>query len=515
MFRFLPSSSPLAAVRRALAWLTVVGSGAATLGLAWRTVLLTVAVALGGCAALPGRVERPASHALDDVAGTALAKIAAASTPTAAADAGPGASGFRLLADGADAFDARLALIRRAEKTLDVQYYLIADDASGREFVRALQAAAVRGVRVRVLVDDLYATGQDARFAALAAQDRVEVRLFNPLPVRGGGFAQRIVFSMHEFSRINRRMHNKLFIADGSFAVTGGRNIADAYFDRGGDASFIDMDVLASGPVVARLAAVFDAFWNSQSAYPVASLARGPAADWREGATPAPVPRLEGASAAEDVPSPAEGSVAAELAAGRVALEAASVEVVADAPQKALGGDAFGTVAAAHDALLASARSEVLIASPYFVPGAEARRTLAGLRDRDVAVSVLTNSLATTDEPLVHYGYANHRPALLQAGVDLHELMPAAEAGAEKHGSFGGSGGGSTIGSPGRLHTKLTVIDEERLFVGSMNMDARSARVNTEAGLVIKSPNGFTKTPKSFLSRARSQAARQYDRDSA
>ena len=488
MFRFLPSSSPLAAVRRALAWLTVVGSGAATLGLAWRTVLLTVAVALGGCAALPGRVERPASHALDDVAGTALAKIAAASTPTAAGDAGPGASGFRLLADGADAFDARLALIRRAEKTLDVQYYLIADDASGREFVRALQAAAARGVRVRVLVDDLYATGQDARFAALAAQDRVEVRLFNPLPVRGGGFAQRIVFSMHEFSRINRRMHNKLFIADGSFAVTGGRNIADAYFDRGGDASFIDMDVLASGPVVARLAAVFDAFWNSQSAYPIGSLARGPAAESREGVAPSPVPGLEGASAAEDVPATAaEGSVAAELAAGRVALEAASVEVVADAPQKALGGDAFGTVAAAHDALLASARSEVLIASPYFVPGAEARRTLAGLRDRDVAVSVLTNSLATTDEPLVHYGYANHRPALLQAGVDLHELMPAAEAGAEKHGSFGGSGGGSTSGSPGRLHTKLTVIDEERLFVGSMNMDARSARVNTEAGLVIKS----------------------------
>ena len=488
MFRFLPSSSPLAAVRRALAWLTVVGSGAATLGLAWRTVLLTIAVALGGCAALPGRVERPASHALDDVAGTTLAKIAAASTAAASADAGPGASGFRLLADGADAFDARLALIRRAEKSLDVQYYLIADDASGREFVRALQGAAARGVRVRVLVDDLYATGQDARFAALAKNDRVEVRLFNPLPVRGGGFAQRIVLSMHEFSRINRRMHNKLFIADGSFAVAGGRNIADAYFDRGGDASFIDMDVLASGPVVARLAAVFDAFWNSPAAYPIASLARDPGAGAGGGVAPSLVPGLEAARTTEDVPvAAAEGTVAAELAAGRVALEPASVEVLADAPQKALGDDAGGTVAEAHDALLASAQSEVLIASPYFVPGAEARSTLAALRARDVAVSVLTNSLATTDEPLVHYGYASHRPALLQAGVDLHELMPAAEAGAEKHGSFGGSGGGSTTGSPGRLHTKLTVVDEERVFVGSMNMDARSARLNTEAGLVIHS----------------------------
>ena len=244
-------------------------SGVATLGLAWRAVLLTVAVALGGCAVLPSQVERPVSYARSDVADTRLAKIAAASTAVAA---GPEVSGFRLLADGAEAFDARIALIRRAEKTLDVQYYVIANDATGREFLRELQAAAARGVRVRVLVDDLYATGQDELFAGLAAHDNVEVRLFNPLPVRGGGFAQRIVFSLHQFSRINHRMHNKLFIADGSFAVTGGRNIADEYFDRSGDANFIDMDLLSSGPVVARLAAVFDGFWNSEVVYPIGSL---------------------------------------------------------------------------------------------------------------------------------------------------------------------------------------------------------------------------------------------------
>ena len=268
MSTYLPTS-PFAAARRALAWAAVVVSGMATLGLAWRAVLLTVAVALGGCAVLPSQVERPVSYARSDVADTGLAKIAAAST---AAAAGPEVSGFRLLADGAEAFDTRVALIRRAEKTLDVQYYVIANDATGREFLRELQAAAARGVRVRILVDDLYATGQDELFAGLAAHDNVEVRLFNPLPVRAGSFTQRIVFSLHQFSRINHRMHNKLFIADGSFAVTGGRNIADEYFDRSGDANFIDMDLLSIGPVVAKLAAVFDGFWNSDVVYPIGSL---------------------------------------------------------------------------------------------------------------------------------------------------------------------------------------------------------------------------------------------------
>ena len=161
-----------AAARRALAWAAVVVSGIASLGLAWRAILLTVAVALGGCAVLPSQVERPVSYARHDVADTPLAKIAAASTAAAASRE---VSGFRLLTDGAEAFAARIALIRRAEKTLDVQYYVIADDASGREFLRELQAAAARGVRVRVLVDDLYATGQDALFAGLAAHDHIEV----------------------------------------------------------------------------------------------------------------------------------------------------------------------------------------------------------------------------------------------------------------------------------------------------------------------------------------------------
>ena len=199
---------------------------------------------------------------------TKLAQIAAANTP----EDKRALSGFRLLPAGDQAFDARIALARRAEKTLDVQYYLIAHDASGLQFLRELRDAAARGVRVRILVDDLYANGQDELLAALAAHANVEVRMFNPLPVRNGGLASRVVFSMHQFSRINGRMHNKLFIADNAFSVTGGRNIADEYFGRSEPANFIDMDILATGPVVRELSNVFDRYWNSEHTYPVQSL---------------------------------------------------------------------------------------------------------------------------------------------------------------------------------------------------------------------------------------------------
>jgi cardiolipin synthase C len=483
-------ASRLAAASRLFAWAAVFGGGSVAMDTVWRAVLLTVAVSLGGCAALPGQVERPVSYARSDVADTQLGKIAAASMVS---EAGQDVSGFRLLPDGAEAFAARMALIRRAEKTLDVQYYVIASDATGREFLRELQTAAARGVRVRILVDDLYATGQDELFAGLAAHDNVEVRMFNPLPVRGGSFAQRMFLSLHQFSRINHRMHNKLFIADGSFAVTGGRNIADEYFDRSGDANFIDMDLLSSGPVVAELAAVFDRFWNSEVAYPVGSLA---------GAAPSRTAFERQIAGTSVVSEAGPDSVEAQLDGGRVELERATAEVVADAPQKASGDTASPTVAEAHVALLGSARRAVLIASPYFVPGAPTRDALAALRSRDVEVSVLTNSLATTDEPLVHYGYANHRVALLNAGVDLHELMPSGEPGGEHATALGSSGRGNSLG---RLHTKLTVVDEDKTFVGSMNMDARSARLNTEAGIVIHSAP-LAQTVAKFL-RVRQQLA--------
>ena len=473
----MPLSQALqfATVCRVFCWITAMGLGATAWSVAWRAILLAVAVALGGCAVLPSHVERPVTTSVVGSSATSLGRTAAASLADAAGDR----SAFRLLPDGAGALEARLALIERAEQTIDVQYYLIASDATGREFLRALADAAARGVRVRVLVDDLYATGEDALFAGLATQRNVEVRLFNPLPVRGGTFTQRIAFSLHQFSRINHRMHNKLFIADGSFAVTGGRNIADEYFDRSGAANFIDMDVLSSGWVVQALAAVFDRFWNSEHAYPVQSLVRqAPTAE-------AFAQMLADVGAAPETRRADAARLGGELASGRLALDEADAEVLADSPDKAGGDSAAPTVAEAHLALIGSARSSVVLASPYFVPGEPTMKTLVALRANDVDVSVLTNSLATTDEPLVHIGYARHRAALLRAGVDLHELMPKADAGAKLPTSLGSSGRGSSL--LGRLHTKLAVIDDERTFFGSMNMDPRSARINTEAGIVIHS----------------------------
>ena len=449
--------------------------------IAQRVMALALALMLAACASLPSGVQRPVSHAITDVAATSLATVVQASLPAEAADR----SAFRLLPDGDQALDARLALARRAEKTLDVQYYLIARDATGLQFLRELRDAAARGVRVRVLVDDLYATGADALLAGLAAQPNVEVRLFNPLPMRGGSFASRIVLSLHEFPRINRRMHNKLFIADNSFAVTGGRNVADEYFGRSEPANFIDMDILAAGPLVGELSAVFDRYWNSEHSYPVQALAGGDveAADARR-VFDARVRDVPVAEAPRAFDSLGQRDVSSQLASGQVQLMAAAARVLADAPGKIdapQGAPADAPTVHSHTLdLIGTAQAEVLMASPYFVPGA---RNMAVMREavaRDVRVSVVTNSLATTDEPLAHFGYSRHRGDLLEMGVALYELMPTAEHKAAE----------TTLdyhGSLGRLHAKLAVIDERWLYIGSMNMDRRSARWNTEIGLVVDS----------------------------
>jgi putative cardiolipin synthase len=436
---------------------------------------------LTACAGLPSGVQRPNSQARIDVADTRLAAVAAASMP-----AGNGQlSGMRLLPAGDQAFEARIALVRAAEKSIDAQYYQIADDLSGRQFLRGLADAAARGVRVRLLVDDLHAAGQDALLAGLAARPNLEVRMFNPLAVRDGGVASRVLFSLHEFSRVNRRMHNKLLVADNVFAITGGRNIANAYFGRSEPANFIDMDMFAAGPVVRELSAVFDGYWNSEHAYPIQSLA---AAEFSSEAARRQFDDTVRAAGAAELTVAArdplgQSSVGSQLANGRLELHIAAARVIADAPAKAALGDAslaYGAVMNGKLELMQSARSEVLVASPYFVPGRRTLEILKQATDNRVRVSVITNSLATTDEPLVHFGYARYRGALLQMGVSLFELMPGAET---RDGAAG-----ELRGSLGRLHAKVAVVDQRWLYIGSLNMDRRSAHSNTEMGLIVDSP---------------------------
>jgi putative cardiolipin synthase len=448
------------------------------------SIALFALLLAAGCAALPGSVTRPPSTALAG-AGTTLQHIADASR--AGRDAA--LSGFRLLPNGDHALDARLALAKRAERSLDLQYYAWHDDDTGRRLLAALRDAGRRGVRVRLLVDDLHAGALQALLAGLAAQANVEVRLFNPLPVREGSVAGRVLGSLHDFGRLNHRMHNKLFVADGALAVAGGRNIGDEYFMRSSVANFVDLDVLAAGPVVADMAASFDRYWNSDRAWPVQALTPeedGSALRARFDHAVAGTARALHVHPRDRL---GRSPVSDQLDAGRLELLAAPVRLLADAPDKqrcdAADDDASCSAAepSAVETLFAAMREtrhELKITSPYFVPGAEGMAMLQAVAARGASIKLLTNSIGATDEPLVHWGYARYRLAMLELGLQIRELSPTLPARTQALGSFGRSAA--------RLHAKVVVIDGRRVALGSANMDRRSARINTEVVVLIDSP---------------------------
>ena len=427
---------------------------------------------LSGCAALPSDVQRAPSDAIADVAATPLAQLALASTP----DDKRHLSGLQLMPNGPEALATRIALARRAQKSLDVQYYVVASDRSGRQFLRELRDAAQRGVRVRLLLDDLHVIGQDELLMGLASHANVQVRLFNPLPVRGGALQTRLLLSLHQFERVNRRMHNKLFVADNSIAVTGGRNVANEYFMRSDVANFIDMDVMSIGPVVRGLSDLFDRYWNSESAFPIEALV--PLHQTREQVRARFDAWVDGEPAAW--PAGASEGLPLQLSSLRPSLawRFAPVSVFADDPAKASGASAPQSTAMDSAILvMRSAHSEVTVVSPYFVPGERGLQLMRAAIDRGIHVSVMTNSLAATDEPLTYGGYARYRAAMLKLGVSLSELSPLPSRRFDMVGDM--------RSSLGRLHAKVAVVDRRWLVVGSMNMDGRSSRSNTEVSLVI------------------------------
>jgi cardiolipin synthase C len=426
-------------------------------------LLAVAALLLSACASLPPHVETH-SDALRDPETTSLGHIIAAET------GGKNLSGFRLLTSGEEALGDLIALADHAERTLDIQYYIIQQDDSARILLHHVRLAADRGVRVRVLVDDLNTAGEDRRFMHLSEHVNVEVRVFNPFPGGRHNTWTRVLASANDFGRINHRMHNKLFVADNALAITGGRNIGDQYFTRDQHNNFIDLDVVAAGAIVPELSASFDAFWNSKFAYPIASVA-------------------EPVNAETASPPPSDGGEAGsvnwlegELRSGKVQLTWVPATVLADRPAKIASEtspDEEVTIANNIGALMRSAKQELIVISPYFVPGQDGVALFAKLVGEGVHIRILTNSLASTDSPLVHNGYSHYRVALLKLGVELSEVRP--ELG-QKRARFH-----PFRSSTASLHAKALVIDQKTVFIGSMNMDARSAYTNSELGLVIRS----------------------------
>lgn len=448
-------------------------------------LLLAAAVlSLAACAGLPTRTPEampPASHAIADGAGTPLARIAAEALPDRSSSA------FRLLPLAAAAYETRIELARQAQRTLDVQSFVFNGDRTGAYLLGALRDAAARGVRVRLLIDDLHSDSVEPLLSDLAAFDRVEVRLINPFVRARGSRASKLFSSLDQLSRVNHRMHNKLFAADNALAVFGGRNIGDEYFMRAASGgNFVDLDLLAAGQVVRDLSASFDDYWNSEHAWPIDLIVRPES-------TPAERRQRFDARLAEvQAPSPDLGVPARlaqyatlpdELRAGRVRLVPVPAQVLADPVDKLAGArvaDRAGTVRAGAGQAMASARSEVFVVSPYFVPGEIGMQVTKQNSRRGVRLRLLTNSLAATDEPAVHAGYMAYRKEMVTIGAEVYELSPSLARERGRLGRFGES--------TGVLHAKVIVIDQARLFVGSMNLDGRSERYNTELGVLIDSP---------------------------
>ena len=439
---------------------------------------LIIAIALAsGCASIDFDYPRLESTALSDTQDTYLGR----KLEDAVAGRPPEESGFYLLSDGIDSLAMRLLLARRAERSIDLQYYLIKDGVTGRALADVLLEAADRGVRVRLLLDDMFTSGYDTRLAAFDAHPNFEIRVFNPFHRGVGGRARS---GLTGFSRINRRMHNKSFTVDNQVTVVGGRNIADEYFGAREDEKFSDLDVLGVGPVVQDVSEMFDMYWNHETAIPVpafADMPEDPAAELQR--------MREGLAGFRDeiLASPYAAAVRRQAlgfeAATPGGLEWAPYTLIYDAPDKGIRKRAE-TAPSIMTPLIESFRSaeeEVIVISPYLVPRRTGVDGFTRMRERGVDVTIVTNSLAANNQFAVHGGYAPSRKPLLESGVRIYEVRPDAEvAGSELI---------AATGATATLHTKAFVVDDEELFIGSFNFDPRSAYINTESGVLIRSPD--------------------------
>ena len=439
-------------------------------------LVIALVILLTGCATLPTNVNRPESFALTETTDT---RLGAAINDKAAAH--PGQSGFFLLGNGIDAFVARAVLAEAADRTIDVQYYLYHDDLTGRLLTSQLLKAAERGVRVRVLVDDMAMGEREVGPTVLANHPNIEVRFFNPFSRKSGRLSQFLT----RMGVVARRMHNKSFTVDNQVAILGGRNIGNEYFEADPDIAFSDLDVMIAGEAAQDVSASFDKYWNSELAYPVGVL---------KGKAPTPEVIRQKHNELEAYVAEQEGSaylkalrdsrLANLLRNKELTFTWGTADVIYDLPEKITSGYDqkhlhLGPQLAPY---MSGVEKELIIFSPYFVPGTNGVEFLTGLCRRGVRVRILSNSLASNDVGLVHAGYAKYRQALLRGGVELYELNKKINK-ADKATKSGRSGS-----SKASLHAKSFVFDRQKVFIGSLNLDPRAVVFNTEIGAVIDSP---------------------------
>ncbi len=437
---------------------------------------LLVMLSLGACGGLPKVGERPASTAMKNNGGTALA---AAVRPRVAAH--PGQSGLHTLLDGREALAARLALADAAQRSLDVQYFIWNKDMAGKVLLEHLFRAADRGVRVRLLLDDLGVMPSDATLLTIDSHPNIEVRMFNPVALR----SPRLLGMIADFGRINKRMHNKSFTADGQASIVGGRNIGDEYFEARAEMNFADLDVVLIGPVVKEVSDEFDLYWNNQASIPIAALAR-------QNTTPeqfatqraALIAYNETAKVSPYAQSLRDSEFARQIRNRSVPYYWGKATIVEDLPDKVTtsANKTETHLAPQLRKVVDQTKRELFLVSPYFVPGKKGVELLAGVRQRGVRVVVITNSLASTDGVPVHSKYQLYRKSLIEAGVELYEIKPT--TGAQPTRRFREPAGSSV----GGLHAKTFAFDRRIGFIGSYNLDPRSSKLNTEMGVLFDCP---------------------------
>lgn len=439
-------------------------------------LVLLLVLLMTGCASLPTDYPRSESTAIEDYQSTSMGQRWAAAEAEH-----PGESGFAILRYGRNAFSIRIAMIDLAEKTLDLQVYIWETDDTGRILAERILRTADRGVRVRLLVDDMGLGGSDEGVASLDAHPNIEIRIFNP-------FAHRTVSSLDflvDMDRVNHRMHNKSIVMDNSFAVVGGRNIGDHYFSVDPETNFRDLDIMAVGPIVRDISRVFDHFWQGDWAVPISVLVDRPYtdADLAEGRV-----SLQEDIAAGDYPYSVDKDVMELLAQAEGSAIWAPGKVVWDVPEAIEIKDDAGELLKALRRKFDTVQKTYTIESAYFVVGDRGLSSIKKLVDRGVKVRILTNSLVSNDVLAAHSGHASYRKQILEAGAEIYELRP--DSGVIRKTWKGKPQAG--------LHTKAMVFDDESLFIGSFNLDPRSANINTEAGIYVESPE-LAKQLRSYM----------------